>query len=283
MQTIYYERHAMKYRTLGRTGFKVSEVSLGGAGLAGRDPERAQESATSIVRRAAELGLNYIDTAPYYGKSEELLGPALAAVDHKFYVATKLGLVPKDFDYTSDSVLASIEHSLKRLGLDRLDVAQIHEVNHAGWERITDPGGALEGLRKAQDRGLCDKIGVTGRAIPLLTQLAETDEFDTLLFYHDYHPCEQKAAEELIPAAAAHHMGIVAATVLAGGLYVPGQPQHIDDLLRPHPKALLYLRRPDLPVLHDIENGDVVVHQLVEILVPGHHPHVPLRRGPALG
>ena len=127
----------MKYRTLGRTGFKVSEVSLGGAGLAGRDPERAQESATSIVRRAAELGINYIDTAPYYGKSEELLGPALAAVDHKFYVATKLGLVPKDFDYTSDSVLASIEHSLKRLGLDRLDVAQIHEVNHAGWERIT--------------------------------------------------------------------------------------------------------------------------------------------------
>lgn len=215
----------MKYRTLGRTGFKVSEVSLGGAGLAGRDPERAQESATSIVRRAAELGINYIDTAPYYGKSEELLGPALASVDHKFYVATKLGLVPKDFDYTSDSVLASIERSLKRLGLDKLDVAQIHEVNHAGWERITDPGGALEGLRKAQDRGLCDKIGVTGRAIPLLTRLAETDEFDTLLFYHDYHPCQQKAAEELIPAAAAHHMGIVAATVLAGGLYVPGQPQ----------------------------------------------------------
>ena len=215
----------MKYRTLGRTGFEVSEVSLGGASIMGRDPDRAQENATAIVRRAAELDINYIDTAPYYGTSEELLGPALAAVDHKFYVATKLGLVPKDFDYSRGSVLESLERSLQRLGLSRLDVAQIHEVNHAGWERIVEPGGALDGLRAAQQQGLCDKIGITGRAIPLLARLANTDEFDTMLFYRDYHPCVQKATEEIIPAAVAHNMGLVAATVLAGGLYVPGERQ----------------------------------------------------------
>jgi len=67
----------MKYRRMGRTGLEVSAVSLGGAYLMGGDPERAQENACQVVRRA-DLGINYIDTAPLYGKSEELLGPALA-------------------------------------------------------------------------------------------------------------------------------------------------------------------------------------------------------------
>ncbi len=89
----------------------------------------------------------------------------------------------------------------------------------AGWERIMEPGGTLEGLREAQKQGLCERIGVTGRAIPLLARLAGTGEFDTMLVYHDYHPYSQKAAEMVIPSAAAQKMGIVIATVLAGGLF----------------------------------------------------------------
>lgn len=215
----------MRYRPFGRTGWQISAVSLGGAYLMGPDLERARQNADAVVQHALALGINYIDTAPLYGKSEELLGAALAGVGHPFYLATKVGFDPVDFDYRRDSVLWSLERSLRRLGLDQLAVAQIHEVNLAGWERIMEPGGALEGLKAAQQRGLCAKIGITGRAIPLLARLASTGEFDTVLVYHDYHPASQKAAAEVLPAAHAQNMGIVVATPLAGGLFVEGPAQ----------------------------------------------------------
>ena len=216
----------MRYRRFGRTELQVSVVSLGGAYLGGKEePERAEENARVIVQRALDLGCNYIDTAPLYGASEELLGKALARERRPFYLATKVGFKPEDFDYRRDSVLQSLERSLALLGLTKLTVAQIHEVNMAGWERIVEEGGTLEGLRAAQKQGLCDFIGVTGRAIPLLARLAATGEFDSVLCYHDYHPCVQLAAEEVLPAAAQSDMGVVLATVLAGGMYVAGEDQ----------------------------------------------------------
>ena len=215
----------MRYRRFGRTGIEVSEVSLGGAYLGGSDPDRAAENALEIIARAAEMGCNYIDTAPLYGESQRLIGQALSEVDASFYIATKVGFVPEDFDYKRDSVLRSLEWSLELLGVEKLALAQIHEVNLAGEERILESGGTLEGLREAQQRGWCDCIGITGRAIPLLAQLAATGEFDAVLCYHDYHPCVELAAAEVLPAAAASDMGIVIATPLAGGLYVEADKQ----------------------------------------------------------
>jgi len=215
----------MRYRRFGRTGLEVSEVSLGGAYIGGSDPDRAADNALKIIARAAEMGCNYIDTAPLYGESQRLIGQALSEVDASFYIATKVGFVPEDFDYKRDSVLRSLERSLELLGVEKLALAQIHEVNLAGEERILESGGTLEGLREAQQRGWCDCIGITGRAIPLLAQLAATGEFDAVLCYHDYHPCVELAAAEVLPAAAASDMGIVIATPLAGGLYVEGDKQ----------------------------------------------------------
>ena len=215
----------MRYRRFGRTQLQVSAVSLGGAYLGGQDPERAEENARAIVRCALDLGCNYIDTAPLYGASEALLGKALAGERRPLYLATKVGFKPEGFDYRRDSVVQSLERSLALLGRAKLTVAQIHEVNLAGWERIIEKGGTLEGLRAAQKQGLCDFIGVTGRAIPLLAQLAATGEFDAVLCYHDYHPCVSLAAAEVLPAAAQSDMGVVLATVLAGGLYVAGAGQ----------------------------------------------------------
>ena len=80
---------------MGKTGWQVSEVSLGGAYLMGNNPGRAQESTDEVLRHALELGINYIDTAPLYGKSEELLGGALEGVAEHFYVATKVGYDPR--------------------------------------------------------------------------------------------------------------------------------------------------------------------------------------------
>ena len=209
----------MIYRTLGRTGLSVSEVSLGGAYLMGDNPDHYLERTRSVIETAVALGINYIDTAPLYGKSEILLGEALGDLAGRFHIATKVGYDPVDFDYRRDNVLWSLERSLQRLRVDKLTIAQIHEVNMAGWERIMEPGGTLEGLTLARERGLCDYIGITGRAIPLLAQLAATGEFDTLLVYHDFHPASPKAALEVLPAAAVQKMGVVIGTPLAGGLY----------------------------------------------------------------
>lgn len=130
-----------------------------------------------------------------------------------------VGFDPEDFDYSRDLVLWSLERSLRRLRVPKLSLAQIHEVNWAGWERIMEPGGALGGLREAQKQGLCERIGLTGRAIPLLAQLAATGEFDAVLVYRDYHPCSQLAAQSVIPKAHEQDMGIVAAMPLANGLF----------------------------------------------------------------
>ena len=215
----------MRYRRFGRTKLELSEISLGGAYLGGEDPERAEENAKEIIVRAIELGCNYIDTAPLYGQSQRLIGLALQDLTVPIHIATKVGFKPEGFDYKQDSVLRSLERSLELLGVEKLTLAQIHEVNLAGEEKIFQPGGTLEGLRQAQKRGWCDFIGITGRAIPLLAQLAATGEFDAVLCYHDYHPCVQLAAEEVLPAAAENDMGIVIATPLAGGIYVEREQQ----------------------------------------------------------
>ena len=215
----------MRYRRFGRTNLELSEISLGGAYLGGKNPERAKENAKDIIVRAIELGCNYIDTAPLYGQSQRLIGQALQDLTMSVHIATKVGFKPEGFDYKRDSVLRSLEHSLKLLGVEKLTLAQIHEVNLAGEEKIFQDGGTLEGLRQAQKLGWCDFVGITGRAIPLLAQLAATGEFDAVLCYHDYHPCVQLAAEEVLPAAAENDMGIVIATPLAGGIYVDSKQQ----------------------------------------------------------
>ena len=83
----------MKYRTLGRTGAQISAVSLGGAYLAGDNPESAVDNARAVVQCAFELGINYIDTAPLYGNSEKLLGHALEGQTQPFYLSTKWDLI----------------------------------------------------------------------------------------------------------------------------------------------------------------------------------------------
>jgi len=124
----------MKYRTLGRTGLEVSEISIGGASIMGHDPDKFQENTCEVLNRAFELGINYIDTAPLYGDSEDLLGVALEGEKRPYYLATKVGFKPENFDYRRDTVLRSLESSLKKLRRDKLTTAQIHEVNLAGWD-----------------------------------------------------------------------------------------------------------------------------------------------------
>jgi L-galactose dehydrogenase len=217
----------MRYRAFGRTGWQVSEIGLGGAWFYGRPEQglRPEEHGIAVVRRALELGVNYIDTAPLYGRgrSEEILGLALETIAQErpqtqCYLATKVGYLPEPFDYRRDTVWRGFEQSLKRLRRDRVDLIQIHETEIPGWDGLYGPGGTMEALREIRDQGLAAHIGVTGADLELLTRLVSTGEFASVITYLKYDMLVQSANETLIPTAARHQTAVVLGSPLHMGL-----------------------------------------------------------------
>ncbi len=121
----------MEKRILGRTGLEVSVLGMGGAFIS-RWGQTDRAEARRAVQRAFELGLNYVDTAPSYADSEEVLGYALQGVTQPFYLSTKLGGRPQPFDPKDKAALRrSVEESLRLLGRDHVDVLFIHEPDRA--------------------------------------------------------------------------------------------------------------------------------------------------------
>lgn len=238
----------LRCRTLGRLGWRVSEIGLGGAWLAGRRGDLPLEESAEIVRQALALGINYIDTARAYGRSEEILGVALEGVSQPYRLATKAGCTPHGFDYSRDAVLASFETSLRLLRRDRVDLLQLHEAPTAGWDRLMGKGGAAEALHHLKQQGAVGAIGVTGRTPAFLARLAATDEFDTVLSYCDYDLTTRLARDELLPVAARHKVGIVLGSPLRVGLL--GQPR--EAALPGYAEPL----RPRLERLHDLADRE---------------------------
>jgi uncharacterized protein len=216
-------------RRLGRTGLTVSEIGFGGApagltnylGQWDAASEDAAEQIVETVRRAAELGVTYFDSAPGYGKgrSEEMLGRGLRGRRDRVIVATKVT------GNDADAVRRSIEESARRLQVDRIDILQYHGTWYSAElvQRMLRPGGALEGMRRARDDGLVRFIGFTteGTNGPAST-LIETGEFDVLqvcynlLHQHPYDPSRQAG---LMLEAASRDMGIVTMRSLTSGTF----------------------------------------------------------------
>lgn len=120
----------MKTRTLGKAGLLVSELALGGLFVSSHGGEF--EESRRAIRRALELGINYIDTAPTYANSEEVLGNALEGVTAPFVLSTKLGGRPQPFSPQDKACLMrSIEESLRLLKRDSVDILMVHEPDSA--------------------------------------------------------------------------------------------------------------------------------------------------------
>ena len=213
----------MEYRTFGRTGWKVSEIGLGGSWFYGR-PEmglKPPSHGVGVVERALELGVNYFDTAPLYGKglSEEVLGEALRGVTEPYYLATKVGYYPEPFNYTRDDVWRGIDGSLKRLKRDHVNLLQLHESEMAGWDGIFGKGRALEAMVEAKEQGVTDEIGLTGSDLDLMSKvLEETDEFVSVITFLKYDLLTQEARNRLVPTAVDHEVAVICASPLHGGL-----------------------------------------------------------------
>ena len=224
----------MEYRRFGKTDWQVSEIGLGGSWFYGR-PEMGLlpvSHGVAVVERALELGVNYFDTAPLYGKgrSEEVLGEALKGVNEQYYLATKVGYFPEPFDYTRDTVWRGLDASLKRLQRDHVDLVQIHEAEQAGWDGIMDAGRALETLIDIREQGIADHIGLTGSDLGLMSRvLQETDEFVSVITFLKYDLLTQVARDELIPAAIDGDTAVICASPLHGGLLGSKRDHWIDQ------------------------------------------------------
>src|SRR5580658_6951216 len=164
----------------GRTGHNSSRVIFGAAALGSMRQERADQVLATLL----ELGVNHIDTAASYGDSELRIGPWMPAHRERFFLATKTG------ERSGDGARASLERSLSRLGVDSVDLIQLHNlVEPEEFEVAHGPGGAVEALARARDEGLVKAIGVTGHGLRIprmhLASLERFD-FDSVLFPYNF-------------------------------------------------------------------------------------------------
>jgi aryl-alcohol dehydrogenase-like predicted oxidoreductase len=164
----------------GRTGHESTRTIFGAAALA----RVSQQKADAVLETVVACGLNHIDTAASYGDSELRLASFLKHHRDEFFLASKTG------DRTCDGALASIRSSLQRLGVDRLDLIQLHNlVDPEEWSGALGPGGALEAAVEARERGLVRFIGVTGhgsRAAEMHLKSLERFPFDSVLLPYNF-------------------------------------------------------------------------------------------------
>ena len=234
-------------RRLGRSPVHVTELSFGGAAIGNLFTEVAEQDARAAVDAAWAGGIRAFDTAPHYGLglSERRLGDALRHRPRDEYViSTKVGrllepappaaggqagsgapggdtegfAVParyvRRFDFSAEGVTRSLEESLGRLGLDRIDIALIHDPDDHADQALREAYPALEKLRAA---GVVRAIGVGMNQAELLTRFVTDTDVDVVLMAGRYTLLDQSAAAELLPAAQRR-----GASVIAGGVFNSG-------------------------------------------------------------
>lgn len=212
----------MELRTLGRTGLQVSRLSLGGLFVSragGEDRPRAYDA----IHRSLELGVNFIDTAPSYLDSEEVLGEALKDVTQPYIISTKLGGKPQPFDARNlDHLKFSFAESLRLLKRDYVDILMVHEPDRPGqydwwtdWERFTGP--VTEYLAELKAEGLIRFTGLGGTTPYILARICATGQYDVVLTAFNCSLLWREAQIAVLPEAVRHNMGIVIGSPLQQG------------------------------------------------------------------
>lgn len=156
----------MEYREIGRTGMKVSALSFGASSLGSVFRETKEGEAVDAVHTAVDSGMNFIDVSPYYGhyKAETVLGKALREIKRdKYYLSTKVGRYGKDgvntWDYSARRATESVYESMERLGVDHIDLINVHDIEFADLHQVVDE--TLPALVALRDKGVVGHVGIT--------------------------------------------------------------------------------------------------------------------------
>ena len=186
----------METTLLGTKGPAISALALGAASLGSVYSDVSQQNADETVRTAMELGVNFIDVAPYYGltKAETALGHALQGVPRESYVlATKIGRYgDKDWDFSREATLRSLDESLARLQSGRIDILQCHDIEMGNYQQLIDE--AIPTLRDLKRQGVIGFVGITGYDLALLEKVAVEQQVDTVMAYCTYTLQDQRLA-----------------------------------------------------------------------------------------
>ena len=209
MSTLGSKDGLLPRRRLGSTGEELSVLGMGGIVLMGHE----QTDANRIVRRAVDRGLNYVDVAPSYGdgEAEEKTGPALVGLRDRIFLACKTARRDRA------GAREELERSLARLRTDHFDLYQLHGLTSVEEvRRATGPGGALETLIEAKERGETRFLGFSAHSEEAALAAMEAYPFDTVLFPLNWS-CWQVSGfgPHVVDAARSRGMGILALKAMA--------------------------------------------------------------------
>ena len=209
----------MEYRTLGHTGLKLPILSFGASSLGQEFRAVDINEALRAVRVALDLGMNFIDTSPFYGRgmSEVLLGVALRGVPRDSYIlGTKLGRYDRDhFDFSAKRVAESVDVSLHRLGVEYLDIMLCHDIEFVNMAQIVEE--TLPALRKIQQQGKVRWIGVSGYPMNLFRYVLDRAPLDAILSYNHY-TLQNTMLADLLPYLKSKGVGIMNAAPFSARL-----------------------------------------------------------------
>ena len=250
----------MEKRQLGKTDMQVSLLGFGGAEIGYEGA--SQETVAQLLNSALDAGLNVIDTAECYEGSEELIGNAVNDRREEFYLFTKCGHPrgPSTEDWSTASLLESIERSLRRLKTDRLDLIQLHSCDEA----VLRKGDVITALQTARERGHARYIGYSGdsRAAKYAVECGAFDTLQTSINIADQEPLEMT-----LPLARDRGMGVIAKRPIANAAWKTGH-KPADSYHHTYWDRLRTLRYPFLS--GDLEKS--IAHALrFTLSVPGVH------------
>ncbi len=209
----------MKTRPLGRTGLELPWLSFGASSLGQEFRPVDVGEALRAVRVALDLGMNFIDTSPFYGRgmSECLLGVALRGVPRESYLlGTKLGRYDRDhFDFSARRVVESVDVSLQRMGVDHLDIMLCHDIEFVEMSQIVEE--TLPALREVRDSGKVRFIGVSGYPMAMFRYVLERTDLDVVLSYNHY-TLQNTMLAGLVPYLKGKRVGIMNAAPFSARL-----------------------------------------------------------------
>ena len=211
----------MEYRVLGKTGLKVSALSYGASSLGGVFHAINESDAIRSVHVSLDEGINFIDVSPFYGltKAETVLGKALKTVKRDRYIlATKVGRYgaeQKDFDFSAKRVTASVDESLARMGVDFVDLIQVHDMEFGDLDQVANE--TVPALRKVVQAGKARFVGITGLPLRNFKYVADRVEVDTILSYCHYE-MNDTALVDMVPYLKQKGIGVISASPLGMGL-----------------------------------------------------------------
>ncbi len=211
----------MQYNLLGKMDLRVSRLSYGASPLGSAFGPVREEDGIATVHAALDCGINLIDVSPFYGltKAETLLGKALKTIKRdRYYLSTKVGRYgndARDFDFSAKRVIASVDESLGRLGLDYVDLIQCHDIEFGSLDQVIQE--TIPALLKLRDTGKVRYIGITGLPLKIFREVLAQTHVDVILSYCHYS-LNDSSLSQLIPLLKQKGVGVISASPLSMGL-----------------------------------------------------------------